>query len=111
MHVALDFQLRIGLKSGDYLILEGFKGSDYDSITEYFNTHAFGVTIERKEMGVTGWNYGTYEFDGNAMSFLIDSKIAFEIPLNAVSNASFQKNEATIEFHEVSVPVCRCVYR
>jgi hypothetical protein len=36
------------------------------------------------------------------MSFMINGKTAFEVALAAVSNANFQKTEATLEFHETS---------
>ena len=35
------------------------------------------------------------------MQFKVNGKTAFEVALAAVANASFQKNEATLEFHDV----------
>ena len=40
------------------------------------------------ELCVKGWNWGEAHFQGSLLSFEIDSKPAFEIPLKEVSQVS-----------------------
>ena len=47
-----------------------------------------------------GWNWGDAKFEGSLLSFMVDSKPAFEIPLEEVSQAIPGKNEITLEFHQ-----------
>jgi hypothetical protein len=59
------------------------------------------------ELSTKGWNWGEMEFgdDGNNMTFKVDGKRAFEIPINDVSRAllhstgSGTKNDVSLEFH------------
>ena len=37
---------------------------------------------------------------GNGLNFVIDNNLAFEIPLNNVSQSTTAKNEITLEFHQ-----------
>ena len=39
-------------------------------------------------------------FPGNALDFSVSDKLAFEVPLNNVSNSMTSKNEVTLEFHQ-----------
>ena len=59
-----------------------------------------------------GWNWGDAKFEGALLSFMVDSKPAFEIPLEEVSQAIPGKNEITLEFHQNDdTPVSRVVMR
>ena len=51
------------------------------------------------DLSVKGWNWGKTKFKGNVMTFEVDDKPAFEIPLRDVSSATTGKSEVTIEFH------------
>ena len=129
MQVALGHQLRITLvckvpvdlvsqcvqKTGEVLTLENFRAEDTEQISAYFSTHGFPAAIVRAPIDVSGahvcdvcsWcdvcagvSWGDYDFDGPTLSFIVGGKIAFELPLGAVTNANFQKNEAIVEFQE-----------
>ena len=56
-----------------------------------------------KDLSVKGHNWGITEFDGGLMSFDIGKAKGFEIPLSYVNQCISGKNEATLEFHLVSV--------
>lgn len=47
-----------------------------------------------------GWNWGTVVFNGSSLSFDVEKKTSFEIPLSNVSQCTTGKNEVTIEFHQ-----------
>lgn len=47
-----------------------------------------------------GWNWGTVLFNGSSLSFDVEKKTSFEIPLNIVSQCTTGKNEVTLEFHQ-----------
>lgn len=47
-----------------------------------------------------GWNWGTAKFKGDVLSFNINDKTSFEIPLSNVSQCNTGKNEITLEFHQ-----------
>uniref|UniRef100_A0A0N5B811 FACT complex subunit SSRP1 n=1 Tax=Strongyloides papillosus TaxID=174720 RepID=A0A0N5B811_STREA len=55
--------------------------------------------VEYEELAIKGWNHGIVEINGENLAFKIEDKLAFEFPLNTVSNCTGQKNEATLEFH------------
>lgn len=46
------------------------------------------MALEEQELSVKGWNWGAPKFLGSMMSFEIDNKPAFEIPLQDVSQAT-----------------------
>lgn len=66
---------------------------------EFFSSH-FKKDMKEVELCVKGWNWGDAKFDGALLSFMVDSKPAFEIPLEEVSQAIPGKNEITLEFHQ-----------
>lgn len=129
------YELRLQLKSGDYVSFDGFPKSQFESLKTYFTRHLgisirlfavyfvflllcswlanqnlfllwAGFALQEDEPGVKGWNWGEIKFVGPSLAFLVENKAAFEINLSTVSNSSFQKNEALIEFHKASVLAC-----
>lgn len=90
-------------------------------LREFFRSQ-FGKELREVELCVKGWNWGEPRFDGSLLSFLVDTKPAFEIPLREVSRVRAQpllvvllfinwlfsppsqvtsgKNEVTLEFHQ-----------
>jgi len=98
MRVARGFGLKIALKNGQFYKYDGFKEAEYQKLKEFYRKH-YDTELEEQELCVKGWNWGTPKFDGSMMSFEVDNKPAFEIPLKDVSQATTGKNEVTIEFH------------
>ncbi|KAG6916314.1 hypothetical protein DXG01_007363 [Tephrocybe rancida] len=106
MRVARNFQLRIGLKDDKREHrtekFDGFLREDHDKIASLLKNH-FGKTLETKDVSFRGWNWGTTDFQGNNLAFLVQDKIAFELPLSQVHNSNMAgRNEVTLEFSSVS---------
>lgn len=91
--------IRLMLKNGTLLRFDGLRPTDRDSIKQYIEGN-YHLELEEKELSTKGFNWGNTEFDGEALSFNIDkSGTAFEIPLNAVSDCTSNKNEVILSFH------------
>ena len=90
--------LKFRLNSGNVHRFDGFKDDDFEKLASFISKY-YSVSLEKKDVSVKGWNWGLVKFEGNALEFDIDNKLAFEIPLNNVSHSTTAKNEVTIEFH------------
>ncbi len=101
VQVAVGMQVRLQTRVGDTVVFEGFKKSDQDSLGAFFASHEYHAKVESRELSVSGFNWGTFAFEGSTLAFTIDSKASLEIPLGAVTNANAQKNEISIDFREV----------
>jgi len=82
----------------------GFRKPDKQVLHEFFST-SLDVDIEDVSINVKGWNWGDAQFDGTAMSFVVEGGTSFELPLNAVSNVSAQKSDVILEFHQADLDV------
>ncbi|KND01708.1 FACT complex subunit POB3 [Spizellomyces punctatus DAOM BR117] len=95
---AREFQLRVQQKDGTIVKFDGFPRDTYDTLAHLIK-NLYHKTLERKELSVRGWNWGSIEFQGNNMSFNVANHPAFEIPLNEVANATLaSRNEVSVEF-------------
>ncbi|XP_031557344.1 FACT complex subunit SSRP1-like isoform X2 [Actinia tenebrosa] len=98
--VARGHELKVLLKSGAQYRFNGFKESDYQNLSAFLSQF-YNTKIKDTELSVKGWNWGTAKFEGTALSFDVDGKPAFEIPLKDVSQATTAgNNEVTLEFHQ-----------
>lgn len=91
------YGIRIFMKNGALHRYFGFK-DDEQKIADFFKKN-YKLDMLEKELSYRGWNWGTALFKGSVLSFDIDNKTAFEIPLNNVSQCTTGKNEVTLEFH------------
>lgn len=91
--------IRLFLKNGSLYRFIGFKDSDKDKLAKFFSS-AYKISALEKELCLKGWNWGTAQFAGSALSFNVNEKTVFEIPLNYVSQCTGGKNEITMEFHQ-----------
>jgi structure-specific recognition protein 1 len=91
--------LKMVLKNGTNLKFDGFKEDDLQKLEDFSNRN-LKKSIEKQELSVKGWNYGKTVFNGDTLSFDIENKPAFEIPLKNVSNTNVSKNEAVLTFHQ-----------
>ncbi|KAL9981414.1 hypothetical protein ACROYT_G010115 [Oculina patagonica] len=99
MRVARGFELNVALTNGSQFKFEGFKEGDYDQLAAFLKKH-FQKDLEEIELSVKGWNWGVAKFKGSSLSFEVDEKPAFIVPLKDVSQATTGKNEVTLEFHQ-----------
>ena len=74
----------------------GFRETDYEPIKTFF-AETFGVALKKQDLSVKGWNHGKVEFEHDMLSFLVDEKPSFEIPLRNVTKCDTPgKNEVSI---------------
>lgn len=104
------FGLRFFMKNGSLHRFSGFTG-DEKKIAEFVKSN-YKIDVLEKELSMRGWNWGTVQFNGSVLSFDVENKSSFEIPLNHVSQCIPGKNEVTLEFHQnddapVSLMECR----
>lgn len=95
---ARGFCLKIMLNNGTIHRYDGFKETDFEKLAAFVSNNYF-ISMEKKDVSVKGWNWGVTEFNGNSLDFIVDNKLAFEIPLGNVSHSTTGKNEVTMEFH------------
>ncbi|XP_021808798.1 FACT complex subunit SSRP1 isoform X1 [Prunus avium] len=99
MKVPRTNQLGVRIKDGLYYKFIGFRDQDVTSLTNYFQ-NTCGLTPEEKQLSVSGRNWGEVDLSGNMLTFLVDSKQAFEVSLADVSQTQLQgKNDVILEFH------------
>ncbi|XP_073224112.1 FACT complex subunit SSRP1 isoform X2 [Cicer arietinum] len=99
MKVPRTNQLGVEIKDGLYYKFTGFRDQDVVSLTNFFQ-NTFGVTVEEKQLSVTGRNWGEVDLNGNMLAFMVGSKQAFEVSLADVSQTQLQgKNDVILEFH------------
>uniref|UniRef100_A0A1Q3EZC6 FACT complex subunit SSRP1 n=1 Tax=Culex tarsalis TaxID=7177 RepID=A0A1Q3EZC6_CULTA len=91
------FGLRVFLKNGTLHRFMGFTG-DEQKIANFAKKN-YKLDMLEKELSMRGWNWGTVHFKGSVLSFDVENKTSFEIPLNHVSQCNTGKNEVTVEFH------------
>ncbi|XP_058053810.1 FACT complex subunit Ssrp1 [Anopheles bellator] len=91
------YGLRVFLKNGSLHRFLGFSG-DEAKIADFVKKN-YKLDMLEKELSMRGWNWGTVQFKGAVLSFDVENKTSFEIPLNNVSQCNVGKNEVTVEFH------------
>ncbi|XP_065057793.1 FACT complex subunit SSRP1-like isoform X1 [Rhopilema esculentum] len=99
LRVARGFGVKLVLKDGTHYRFDGFKEGDFDKLSNFVKKN-FETELGELELSVKGWNWGVAKFNGALMTFEVDKKPAFEIPLKDVSQATSGKNEVTVEFHQ-----------
>ncbi|XP_063709713.1 FACT complex subunit Ssrp1 [Culicoides brevitarsis] len=92
------YGIRVFMKNGALHRFFGFK-DDEQKIADFFKKN-YKLDMLEKELSYRGWNWGTAAFNGSVLSFNIEKKTAFEIPLSNVSQCQTGKNEVTLEFHQ-----------
>ncbi|CAL4063809.1 unnamed protein product, partial [Meganyctiphanes norvegica] len=91
--------VRMFTENGDLYRFGGFKESDHSKLEKFFK-QTMKKTMTEKEFSVRGWNYGAAKFEGSVLSFDVEGKPAFEIPVNNVAACTSGKNEVTLEYHQ-----------
>lgn len=94
-----DHALKIVLRNGSSVFLDGFPETAADKVAAAIKDH-FGVAVENREHSLRGWNWGKAKFEGNELVFQVGSRAGFEVPLTRVSNTNLVgKNEVAVEFN------------
>ncbi|KAG4302854.1 hypothetical protein PCANB_000870 [Pneumocystis canis] len=95
---ARGFELKLTLRNGGFVQLDGFEDEDLDTLRKTIKKY-FDVALEQREHSLKGWNWGKTEFSGSELLFNVSNKPAFEIPLSSISNTNLSgKNEVSLEF-------------
>ncbi|KAG4305006.1 hypothetical protein PORY_001681 [Pneumocystis oryctolagi] len=95
---ARGFELKLTLRNGGFVQLDGFEDEDLDTLRKTIKKY-FDVVLEQREHSLKGWNWGKTEFSGSELLFNVSNKPAFEIPLSNISNTNLSgKNEVSLEF-------------
>lgn len=91
--------IRLMMKNGNLHRFDGLRPTDQDKIKQYLERN-YKLELETKDLSLKGFNWGSTNFEGEALGFNIDgSGTAFDIPLNAVSDCTSSKNEVILSFH------------
>ncbi|KAJ2890932.1 FACT complex subunit, partial [Coemansia aciculifera] len=97
--VARGYGLRIYTKSGAMHKLDGFTADDYEVLRDAVKRFFSGLTLEVRDISLKGWNWGKTEFEGSDMSFRVENRPMFDLPMAYVSNTNLaNKNEVSVEF-------------
>ncbi|KAJ2605253.1 FACT complex subunit, partial [Coemansia sp. RSA 1694] len=97
--VARGYGLRIYTKSGTLHKLDGFTADDYELLRDAVKRFFSGLTLEVRDISLKGWNWGKTDFEGSDMSFRVDNRPMFDLPMAYVSNTNLaNKNEVSVEF-------------
>eukprot|EP00178_Gracilaria_changii_P000950 TRINITY_DN1126_c0_g1_i1.p3 TRINITY_DN1126_c0_g1~~TRINITY_DN1126_c0_g1_i1.p3 ORF type:complete len:494 (+),score=76.60 TRINITY_DN1126_c0_g1_i1:4098-5579(+) len=108
-------QLKLSLRGGSTLRLEGFRAPDYSSIGTFVSEHLGGKTLTRVNQACRGWSWGELDVTSGTASNLIfrtgggsnvrtkalQFEEAFEIPLGKVANVQLpgHAKELALDFH------------
>ncbi|KAJ1931010.1 FACT complex subunit, partial [Linderina pennispora] len=96
--VARGYGLRIHTKSGTVHKLDGFREDDQESLRDVVRKMFHGVPFEVREISIKGWNWGKADFEGTNMTFRVDNRPMFDLPMGYVSNTNLaNKNEVSVE--------------
>ena len=74
---------------------------DQETYTQlvYFVKENYSLELKKVKVATKGWNWGSAVFEGRTLSFEVDGKEAFDIPLDKVSQVQENKHEVALEFH------------
>ncbi|KAJ2356001.1 FACT complex subunit [Coemansia sp. RSA 2618] len=97
--VARGYGLRVLMKSGTLHKLDGFNADDYERLRDGIKRHLHGLVLETRDISTKGWNWGKPDFEGTYMTFRVDNRPMFDLPMAQVSNTNLaNKNEVSVEF-------------
>ncbi|KAJ2297351.1 FACT complex subunit [Coemansia sp. RSA 2706] len=97
--VARGYGLRVFMKNGTLHKLDGFTADDYENLRDAVTRLLRGLTLETRDISTKGWNWGKPDFESTTMTFRVDNRPMFDLPMSHVSNTNLaNKNEVSIEF-------------
>ncbi|CAA6671707.1 unnamed protein product [Spirodela intermedia] len=99
MKVSRGYQLGVRIKDGLSYKFTGFREQDVGNLTSFIQK-TIGITLEEKQLSVSGHNWGEVDINGNMLTFMVGSKQAFEVSLADVAQTQLQgKTDVYLEFH------------
>eukprot|EP01097_Dermamoeba_algensis_P003907 TRINITY_DN263_c0_g2_i1.p1 TRINITY_DN263_c0_g2~~TRINITY_DN263_c0_g2_i1.p1 ORF type:complete len:647 (-),score=230.38 TRINITY_DN263_c0_g2_i1:220-2160(-) len=107
LRVGVRFQLKVILKGGSHVKFSGLKQNDKENLENFFKKH-FNLSLKTIDVSCSGENFGEATFEGNILSYKINGKLAFEIPMTDVSQSVNQKNEVMMEFFQDDTQAEEC---
>ena len=98
MRVARGFAVRFTLKDGKIAMFDGFDREDQEKV-EKIVMDFYALPLLQREVSVKGYNWGSADFKDRTLTFSVQQKCAFDIPLTHVANTmTGTKNEVAVEF-------------
>ncbi|KAJ1739554.1 FACT complex subunit [Coemansia sp. RSA 989] len=97
--VARGYGLRVFMKNGTMHKLDGFSAEDQDTMRDAVKRLLHGLSLETRDISTKGWNWGKPEFQGTSLTFRVENRPMFDLPMAFVSNTNLaNKNEVSVEF-------------
>ncbi|KDN51305.1 FACT complex subunit POB3 [Tilletiaria anomala UBC 951] len=103
LKVARNYQCRINLRKRndrgeDRMTFDGFSRDDRERLAATIKSY-YGMTLTDRQISTRGWNWGSAEIEQDDVQFLVNEKLAFEVPLSHIANSNVAgKTEVSIEF-------------
>uniref|UniRef100_A0A7S0WQ82 FACT complex subunit SSRP1 n=1 Tax=Chlamydomonas leiostraca TaxID=1034604 RepID=A0A7S0WQ82_9CHLO len=91
-------QLGVQVRDGITMNFIGFREKDHEPLNT-FCKQQFGKDIHDQPMATSGRNWGGVQIAGKSLKFVVDGRVAFEVPLPDVAQAQQQKDDIMLEFH------------
>lgn len=92
------FELKLIRNRGPVLRFDGFGEGDLDELASALSDK-YKIELQQHDIALKGWNWGKTEFNGSELSFLINNKNSFDLPLQYVTNTNLTgKQEVSVEF-------------
>jgi len=83
----------------DPVKLKGFKGADLVNLKELCQTR-YSKSLEKKDVQITGRNWGEVSVTKSSVGFTVDGKESFELNTKDIASVSLAtKHEVVMEFH------------
>ncbi|KAJ1885995.1 FACT complex subunit, partial [Kickxella alabastrina] len=82
--VARGYGLRIYTRSGTMHKLDGFTADDFEPLRDGIKRLFHGLTLEVRDISLKGWNWGKTDFEGTNMTFKVDNRPMFDLPMGYV---------------------------
>ncbi|KAM3328654.1 hypothetical protein ACQJBY_026038 [Aegilops geniculata] len=99
MKVPRAYQLGVRIKDGLSYTFIGFREQDVSSLINFMQKN-LGISPDEKQLSVVGHNWGGIGIVGSMLTFMVESKQAFEVSLADVSQTQMQgKTDVLLEFH------------
>ncbi|VAH73611.1 unnamed protein product [Triticum turgidum subsp. durum] len=99
MKVPRAYQLGVRIKDGLSYTFIGFREQDVSSLINFMQKN-LGISPDEKQLSVGGHNWGGIGIVGSMLTFMVESKQAFEVSLADVSQTQMQgKTDVRLEFH------------
>ena len=92
-------QLTCTKKEGGSVRFTGVWDGETFTKLEYFVKENYSLDLDKSKLATKGWNWGSPVFEGRTMSFQVDGKEAFDLPLEQVVQVTENKHEVALEIN------------